>query len=97
MFTLFEHNAILMAEKICWLVVLTNYYILLPSRMKDALRPSSTVELFSKVDSGHYFVFTSVRHPFDRVLSAFRDRIDNSCSWQAKDTVPRIFLKLGLG
>ena len=35
-----------------------------------------------------------VRHPFDRVLSAYRDRIMNKETWQAKNYIPRIYVAL---
>ena len=35
-----------------------------------------------------------VRHPFDRVLSAYRDRIMNKGTGQAINHIPRIFVAL---
>jgi hypothetical protein len=58
------------------------------------MRPKTT-ELFNNSANG-YFTFTAVRHPFDRVLSAFRDRILNGCTPQAKQYVPKIFKTMHL-
>ena len=41
--------------------------------------------------SGKYFTFTTVRHPFDRLISAYRDRILDGCTWQSQHFVPQIF------
>ncbi len=60
------------------------------------MSPKSGGELLRRLDSGFYFSFTVVRHPFDRLLSAFRDRILDGCTYQAKQYVPRIFKKLNL-
>ena len=38
-----------------------------------------------------YFTFTVVRHPLDRIVSAYRDRILDGCTGQAKRHVPLIF------
>lgn len=65
-------------------------------QIADHMTPSSPAELMRRVDSGSYFAFTVVRHPFDRLLSAFRDRILNGCTYQAKTFNPRIFSKLRL-
>ena len=40
---------------------------------------------------GNYFTFTIVRHPLDRLISAYRDRILNGCTDQAKLHIPAIF------
>ena len=56
------------------------------ARVKEKLAPGST----RKVLESDYFTFTVVRHPFDRVLSAFRDRILRGCAHQAKKHIPRI-------
>ena len=55
------------------------------------MHPSSSQELLEHVNSGNYFSFTTVRHPFDRLISAYVDRILRGCSGQAKDHVPKIF------
>ena len=44
--------------------------------------------------SGDFFTFTVVRHPLDRILSAFRDRILNGCTSQSKYNVPALFVEL---
>jgi hypothetical protein len=41
--------------------------------------------------SGDFFTFTVVRHPLDRILSAYRDRILNGCTDQSRKTVPALF------
>ncbi len=48
-------------------------------------------ELLERLNSGSYFAFQVVRHPLDRLLSAFRDRILDGCTGQAKNVIPRIF------
>jgi hypothetical protein len=45
-------------------------------------------------ESGDYFTFTVVRHPLDRILSAFRDRILNGCTAQSRQTVPALFVEV---
>ena len=55
-------------------------------RVKDKLAPASTREVLES----DFFTFTVVRHPFDRILSAFRDRILRGCGHQAKRHIPRI-------
>ena len=57
--------------------------------MKYKLAPSSTREILQS----DYFTFTVVRHPLDRVLSAFRDRILNGCTYQAKTHIPKMIGK----
>ena len=44
--------------------------------------------------SGDHFTFTVVRHPLDRILSAYRDRIMNGCTSQSKYNVPAVFVEL---
>ena len=39
--------------------------------------------------SGKYFSFIVIRHPFDRLISAYRDRIMR-CTDQSKLYVPKI-------
>ena len=55
------------------------------------MAPSSSHELLEHVNSGNYFSFTTVRHPFDRLISAYVDRILDGCTGQAKIHVPKIF------
>ena len=43
------------------------------------------------VNLGNHFTFTVVRHPLDRLISAYRDRILNGCTDQAKLHIPQIF------
>ena len=61
------------------------------SRVVDKMAPSSAQELLEYVNSGNYFSFTVVRHPFDRLVSAYRDRILHGCTNQAKFFIPQIF------
>ena len=58
-------------------------------RVKWKLAPKSQNEVLE----ADYYTFTVVRHPFDRVLSAFRNRILNGCTWQAKKHIPKIIQK----
>ena len=44
--------------------------------------------------TGKYYSFMIVRHPFERVLSAYRDRILRKDSSQAIRHIPRIFRTL---
>jgi Sulfotransferase family len=44
--------------------------------------------------SGDFFTFTVVRHPLDRILSAYRERILNGCTAQSKYNVPALFVEL---
>ena len=55
-------------------------------RVKDKLAAKSKKAILES----DYFTFTVVMHPFDRVLSAFRDRILGGCTYQAKTHIPRI-------
>ena len=55
------------------------------------MAPSSAQELLETANSGNYFSFTVVRHPFDRLVSAYRDRILHGCTGQAKHHIPQIF------
>ena len=54
--------------------------------MKSKLAPRHTSDILQS----DYFTFTVVRHPFDRVLSAYRDRILKGCSYQAKTHIPKM-------
>ena len=47
-----------------------------------------------KIWTGVYYSFMIVRHPFDRVLSAYRDRIMNKDTGQAINHIPRIYVAL---
>ena len=66
-------------------------YIFYFSRVVDKMAPSSAQELLEYVNSGNYFSFIVVRHPFDRLVSAYRDRILHGCTNQAKFFIPQIF------
>ena len=61
------------------------------SRVVERMAPGSVQELLEAVNSGNYFSFTVVRHPFDRLVSAYRDRILHGCTDQAKYYIPQIF------
>ncbi len=60
-------------------------------RIANFMSFKSPNEMLERLDSGSYFAFMVVRHPLERLLSAYRDRILNGCSGQAKETIPRIF------
>ena len=51
----------------------------------------SAQQVVEKVFTGIYFSFMIVRHPLDRVVSAFRDCILNPRRWTATYYIPRIF------
>ena len=55
------------------------------------MSPRSEEELLSSIPN--HFTFTVIRHPFDRLVSAYRDRILDGCTGQAKYHVPKIFKK----
>ena len=60
-------------------------------RAISRLSPKSYQELMEVIKLGNYFTFTIVRHPLDRLISAYRDRILNGCTDQAKLHIPAIF------
>ena len=65
--------------------------------MANRLGPSSESALIEAFNSGDYFSFFVSRHPFDRLLSGYRDRIQRDpCTGQAKLVVPQIYQKLKL-
>ena len=54
-------------------------------------------ENLRNLQSGDYFTFMFVRHPFDRLLSAYRDRIlDNFYSYQANKFIPEMLREAGI-
>ena len=55
------------------------------------MSPKSSLELLETIEAGNHFIFTVVRHPFDRLISAYRDRILKGCTDQAKYHIPGIF------
>ena len=55
------------------------------------MSPKSSLELLETIEAGNHFIFTVVRHPFDRLISAYRDRILKGCTAQAKYHIPGIF------
>ncbi|XP_057328139.1 carbohydrate sulfotransferase 11-like [Microplitis mediator] len=68
--------------------VIGNYY-----KQIEVLVPESIEEFLNLIDDTDVFKFIAVRHPFDRLVSAYRSRIaDNSRhTSQAWIFVPRIF------
>ena len=60
-------------------------------RVKNRMSPKSSLELLETIEAGNHFIFTVVRHPFDRLISAYRDRILKGCTAQAKYHIPGIF------
>ena len=60
-------------------------------RVKNRMSPKSSLELLETIEAGNHFIFTVVRHPFDRLISAYRDRILKGCTDQAKYHIPGIF------
>ena len=62
-------------------------------RVSYKMAAKSAQQVRQMIGSGDYFSFLVVRHPLDRVLSAFRDRILDGCTGQSIHTVPKIFLE----
>ena len=60
-------------------------------RAVSRLSPKGYQELMEIIKLGNYFTFTIVRHPLDRLISAYPDRILNGCTDQAKLHFPAIF------
>lgn len=86
--TWMAHFAKLLGNKVFWdqLSHSGKFY-----RITDRMSPSSSQQLLETISNADYFTFTVVRHPFDRLLSAYRDRILNGCTSQSKNYVPRVF------
>ena len=59
--------------------------------------PPSLILVFTQILTGTYYSFIVVRHPFDRVLSAYRNRIMNKKAGQAKKHNPKIFKAFQVG
>ena len=53
--------------------------------------PPPLILVFTQILTGTYYSFMLVRHPFDRVLSAYRNRIMNKETSQATKHNPKIF------
>jgi len=64
------------------------------NRVMYKMSAGSVQQVREVFESGDYFTFTVVRHPLDRILSAYRDRILNGCTAQSKYNVPAIFVEL---
>ena len=78
--------------KSCRNVRITTHAIyLLYFRVTNRMSPKSIQQLLETTETGRYFVFTVVRHPLDRLISAYRDRILDGCTDQAKHHIPGIF------
>ena len=59
--------------------------------------PASLFLVFTQILTGTYYSFMVVRHPFDRVLSAYRNRIMDIKAGQAKKHNPKIFKAFQVG
>ena len=59
--------------------------------------PPSLILVFTQILTGTYYSFMMVRHPFDRVLSAYRNRIMNKETGQAITHNPKIFMAFQVG
>ncbi|XP_074100920.1 carbohydrate sulfotransferase 11 [Cotesia typhae] len=68
--------------------ILGNYY-----KQIEVLVPESLEEFLNLIDDTDVFKFIAVRHPFDRLVSAYRSRIEDNTrhTSQAWMYVPRIF------
>ncbi len=65
-------------------------------RIAIKLRPKKSQNVQTLAASGDYFSFMAVRHPLDRLLSAYRDRILDVTSGQAVGHVPQMYKKFNI-
>ena len=84
-----------MLQKYCIHKRISSYTgFIIPAIEKTSISLISNAIAFIQVWTGAYYSFLIVRHPFDRVLSAYRDRIANIETGQAQHHIPRIYVAL---
>ena len=59
-------------------------------RIQRFMSSESEASLLERLRSGRHFAFLAARHPLDRLLSAYRDRIMDGRSGQAMKHVPKM-------